>query len=379
MRLFGHIKTLLAAPRGLALVAMATLAAPSIASAQDIVLSGGAAGTRVGNWTIASDSGASTGSVVRHPDGGGGQDHDGARQPRALLRDVVRRRGRPGVPPVDSRPRQTDYWGNDSVFVQFSNSVTSSGSATYRIGTTSAAEVNLEDCDGCGLSGWKWQDNGYGSGVLGPAIYFASSGTQRIRVQTREDGLSIDQILLSPSTYLNSAPTSVVSGSGTATPPLHARHRPPPATSRSRLVRSHARRPMDHARDATAAAGPSIRHPDAGAAKLVTPLASPSNYFEMTFDAVAGKPYRLWILGKADSNYWGNDSVFVQFSNSVTTSGAATFRIGTTSAAEVNLEECSGCGLSGWKWQDNGWGRGILGPTIYFASSGHAARPRPDA
>ncbi|MGH9372552.1 MAG: endonuclease/exonuclease/phosphatase family protein, partial [Vicinamibacterales bacterium] len=116
--------------------------------------------------------------------------------------------------------------------------------------------------------------------------------------------------------------------------------------------------------------GAAIRHPDGGAGKITTALASPSNYFELTFNAVAGTPYRLWLHGKADRNYWGNDSVFVQFAGSVSSSGTSRYRIGTTSAAEVNLEECSGCGLRGWQWQDNGWGRGVLGPVVYFASTG---------
>ena len=57
-----------------------------------------------------------------------------------------------------------------------------------------------------------------------------------------------------------------------------------------------------------------------------------------------GKPYHLWIRGRADGNVYTNDSAFVQFSNSVTSTGAATMRIGTTSAAEYNLENCNGCG-----------------------------------
>ena len=122
--------------------------------------------------------------------------------------------------------------------------------------------------------------------------------------------------------------------------------------------------------DSTAAGGQRIRHPDAGAAKLSAPLASPANYFELTFTAEAGVPYRLWIRGKADRNYWGNDSVFVQFDGSVTKAGSAQFRIGSTDATTFNLEECSGCGLSGWGWEDNGWGQGVLGPQIYFAKTG---------
>jgi regulation of enolase protein 1 (concanavalin A-like superfamily) len=122
--------------------------------------------------------------------------------------------------------------------------------------------------------------------------------------------------------------------------------------------------------DATAAGGLRMNHPDAGAGKVATAAASPANYFELTFNAVAGVPYRLWMRGKADGDYWANDSVFVQFSGSVTANGSATWRIGTASAAEYNLEECSGCRVSGWGWQDNGWGSGVLGPLVYFAKSG---------
>jgi hypothetical protein len=122
--------------------------------------------------------------------------------------------------------------------------------------------------------------------------------------------------------------------------------------------------------DASAAGGLRVRHPDAGAAKQTAALVQPANYFEMTFDAAAGVPYRLWLRGRADRNYWGNDSVFAQFDRSVDANGAAQFRIGTAGAAEINLEDCSGCGLSGWGWQDDGWGPGVMGPLIRFAQTG---------
>jgi hypothetical protein len=122
--------------------------------------------------------------------------------------------------------------------------------------------------------------------------------------------------------------------------------------------------------DATAAGGKRISNPDVGAAKLTTPLAAPRNYFEMTFNATAGVDYRLWMRGRTLNNSWSNDSVFIQFSDSVNSSGAAVYRIGTTSAADWNLEDCSGCGLSNWGWQDNGWGVGVFGPLIRFATSG---------
>jgi hypothetical protein len=122
--------------------------------------------------------------------------------------------------------------------------------------------------------------------------------------------------------------------------------------------------------DSTAAGEARIVMPDSGMAKLNTALANPAHFFEMTFNAQAGVAYRLWIRGKAENDHWGNDSVFVQFSDSVDGSGNPVFRIGTSDGTPINLEDCSGCGLQGWGWQDNGWGVGVLGPLIRFATTG---------
>jgi hypothetical protein len=122
--------------------------------------------------------------------------------------------------------------------------------------------------------------------------------------------------------------------------------------------------------DKTAAGGARLHNPNLAAARINSPVAFPQHYFEMTFEAEAGRPYRLWIRGKADKDYWGSDSVWVQFSASVDASGAPVNRIGTPSAELVNLEDCSGCGISGWGWQDNGYGAGVMGPLIYFQTSG---------
>ena len=122
--------------------------------------------------------------------------------------------------------------------------------------------------------------------------------------------------------------------------------------------------------DTTAAGGRRVYYPNSGAAKLASALASPASYVELTFSAESGRPYRLWIRGKAENNAYANDSAFIQFSGSVDASGAPVFRIGTTGSTAYNLESCSGCGLSGWGWEDNGWGTGVLGPAIFFATTG---------
>jgi hypothetical protein len=716
-------------------------------SPADIVLRPGRSAAPTGAWSVVSDATAAEGVAIRHANAGAPKLSQALAQPANFFELTFDAEA--GIPyRLWLRGKaQNNYWGNDSVFVQFTGSVDGSGAARYRSGTTSALEVNLEDCSGCGLSGWGWQDTGWGVNVLGPEVFFAASGPQRMRVQTREDGFTIDQIVLSPQRYLTSSPgalkndTTIVPQSGTpitvvrrpylqqmtpnrvvvvwatresaapqvrmtgggstrsvtgmsrfvpssrsglgydyyhhevplggltpgttydydatnaGTAVVSASFETPPAAGTGEIsfiafgdsgtgsaeqrqlaavmandtfdVAFHTgdivygrsdgggdatyrtyndwffgiytgwlpRRPIftvegnhdsrpsngngiayldaftlpangwsaaypDHVEryysfdygrahfvaldtefafldpvrraeqlswlesdlaatsqpwkialyhrspyssglehgseldvraaftpifeqygvqlalsghdhdyertwplrssasgsavtyvvtggggaplyavtpnewtayaasrhhyvrggvgecvlsldaiglngaafdtveisrcsqgaapevvlyaaeattrrggwtvetDATAAGGRRIRHPNAGAAKLASPLAQPAHYFELTFDAEAGVPYRLWLRSKADANYWGNDSVFVQFDQSVSSSGAAQFRIGTTSGTPVNLEECSGCGLSGWGWEDNGWGRGVLGPLVYFAASG---------
>jgi hypothetical protein len=62
----------------------------------------------------------------------------------------------------------------------------------------------------CGLRGWGWQDNGWGINTMGPVIYFRTTGTQTLRVQQREDGVSIDQIVLSPQRYMLRSPGALL-------------------------------------------------------------------------------------------------------------------------------------------------------------------------
>lgn len=274
---------------------------------------------------------------------------------------------------------ENNAWTNDSLYVQFSDSVTQAGAPVHRIGSTQALMISLEEDSGAGLSNWGWQDHGYGMGVLGSPMYFATTGVQRIRIQQREDGVSLDQIILSPVSFFSTSPgapkndTTIYaratgSTGGGVTPPPN----PPPTTSADVILR-----PADSTQvagrwrrvaDATAAGGARLWIPDAGVPKLIQALSQPTDYFDLTFEAAAGVPYRLWIRGRAESNLWTNDSAFVQFSNTVSVSGAPIWRIGSTDATVVSVEDGANAGLSGWGWADNGYGS--VGPTITFATSG---------
>ena len=85
--------------------------------------------------------------------------------------------------------------------------------------------------------------------------------------------------------------------------------------------------------DATAASGIRAWNPNAGGAKVITAAAAPANFIELTFNAEAGRPYRLWIRGKAEGDTWENDSAHIQFSGTVDAQGNPVYRIGTTREA----------------------------------------------
>ena len=94
---------------------------------------------------------------------------------------------------------------NDSIWVQFSDASVS-GSSVYPLNTTNALLVNLAtDGTGSSLSGWGSINSAYWLSQP-TTVTFAASGTHTLRVQVREDGIQFDQIVLSPTTYLNAPP-----------------------------------------------------------------------------------------------------------------------------------------------------------------------------
>jgi phosphatidylserine/phosphatidylglycerophosphate/cardiolipin synthase-like enzyme len=340
-------------------------------SGSDIVLYPGKASVRRGTWEILSDSSAAGSARIHQPDAGVAKVLAPLASPSNYFEMSFNAQA--GVPYqlwFRSKADNNSYL-NDSVWVQFTNSVDGTGTPAWRIGTTGGFWIGLEECSGCGVQGWGWHDNGYGVGVRGAPVYFTSTGVQTIRIQQREDGISIDQLLLSPAKYRTSSPGATkndtvilpesggTTGGSTTSIDEIVIHAKAVSTLTGRWAKET---------DTTAADTIKLRNPDAGAAKLTTASAAPASYFEKTFNADAGKPYHIWVRMKADNNAYTNDSVFVQFSGSQTGSGTAAWRIGTTDALSVSLEEGNGAGVQGWGWNDNAYGS--LGTPVYFSRSG---------
>jgi endonuclease/exonuclease/phosphatase family metal-dependent hydrolase len=120
--------------------------------------------------------------------------------------------------------------------------------------------------------------------------------------------------------------------------------------------------------DSTAAGSTALINPNLNQAKIAAPLAVPTSFAEISFSALANTQYHLWLRMKAADNDYNNDSVYVQFSDSLDNLNAINYRIGTASALSVILEEGSGANVSGWGWNDNSYGS--LGNNLSFATTG---------
>lgn len=174
----------------------------------EIVLHAWTAGTIAGNWAVVPDASAAGGARMASKDYGmPAVGKTEAKNPSHYFElSFQAEAGRPYRLWIRGQAENDDP-ANDSVFVQFTNSVDAAGSPVSRIGTKSVIPIRLEYCSraACAPAAWGWRDDSTIKRV-GTLVYFSTSGPQTIRIQIGEDGMSIDQIVLSPSTYLSVAP-----------------------------------------------------------------------------------------------------------------------------------------------------------------------------
>ena len=180
-----------------------------LASASDIVLYAGDATNLRGNWTRVADSSAAGGQMLSSADKGRANTVGPKASPSDSF-DFVFTAPAATTYHVWMRMRaQGNSKYNDSAFAQFSDAVDGYGAALFSIGTTNGLAVNLADsASGGSLGAWGWQDRAYW--LSQPVtLRFGSSGTHTLRIQTREDGVQIDQVVLSAGAYLTAAPGPV--------------------------------------------------------------------------------------------------------------------------------------------------------------------------
>jgi regulation of enolase protein 1 (concanavalin A-like superfamily) len=121
--------------------------------------------------------------------------------------------------------------------------------------------------------------------------------------------------------------------------------------------------------DTTAAGGSKLTTSDSGWSSIDTPLANPANYVDVTFNANAGTPYRVWLRLKARDNTKSNDSVWVQFSDA-RVNGSPAYPLNSAGGLLVNLATDSGASsLVGWGWENSAYWLNQA-TTVTFANSG---------
>jgi regulation of enolase protein 1 (concanavalin A-like superfamily) len=258
---------------------------------------------------------------------------------------------------------------NDAVWVQFSDAV-ANGSRVHALGSTSGLLVNLAtDYDAASLDGWGWQNTAYWL-QQATTVTFAAAGTHTVRIQTREDGVQWDQLVLSPDRYLTAAP-GVLTNDATIVPKpspvdivIYAGD-VPSGTPRGAWTRGS---------DPSSPGSIKLQTADHGVAHLANPLASPADYVEVTFSAPANTLYTIWLRMRALNNNKFNDSVWVQFSDA-TANGSAVHALGSTSGLLVNLAtDYDAASLNGWGWQNTAYWLQQATTVAFSAAGTHTVR-----
>jgi hypothetical protein len=251
------------------------------------------------------------------------------------------------------------------VWLQFTNAMNADGTPLYPIGSADGLLVNLAtNASGRSLHGWGWANDAYWLQQV-TAVRFASDGTHTVRVQVREDGVRIDQIVLSAEQYWE-APPGLVSDDTTI-----LRQSLSDIVVYARDVTEFGES-WELVNDPTAAGGSRLSSVNQGWSATEQPLADPTRYFDVSVQAQANVDYRVWArLSALDDNKY-NDAVWLQFSGA-TAGGTPRYEIGTADGLLVNLATTStATSLNGWGWADGAyWMSSAVQPSILrFATSG---------
>lgn len=185
-----------------------------------------------------------------------------------------------------------------------------------------ALMMNTGDAGGPWGRGWWWQDGSHVRPEPGEVI-FPSTGSRRLRVQRREDGVAVDEIRLTP----EAAPGR--QGSKDRTGPVPVDGEIVIKAADVKEVDLHGgweRRETD---------GALVELPDRGVNQTFAEV-DPASYFEAEFEAVGGVRYHVWVHMESANGRGTSDSLYVQFTDSLNADGEPDYRIGVV-APEVDV------------------------------------------
>jgi hypothetical protein len=157
-----------------------------------------------GNWSMVPDTTAAGGTALKNANRGAAKITAPLASPASYV-DVEFDAGAGLAYHVWIRMRADgNSWANDSIYMRVSGATDAAGAPLYRTGTGTGAAIVLQDSNDAAISGWGWNDAGWAS--LATPVYFERDGRQTLRIQQREDGVIIDQIVISAGRYLTASP-----------------------------------------------------------------------------------------------------------------------------------------------------------------------------
>jgi hypothetical protein len=165
-----------------------------------------------GTWTTASDAASPNGVKLITPDNGWASTSTPLATPADYI-DVTFTADANTTYTVWLRMKaQNDNKYNDSLWVQFSDAF-AGGSQPYPLASTQGLDVNLAtSAAATSLNNWGWQNGAYW--LSQPVtVTFPTTGTHTMRIQIREDGVQLDQIVLSSYRFTVNPPGSVTNDS----------------------------------------------------------------------------------------------------------------------------------------------------------------------
>jgi hypothetical protein len=186
-----------------------------------------------------------------------------------------------------------------------------------------ALEVNLAESNEIGSDSWVWQDDAYWSSDSAE-IYFEHDGEHTIRILRREDGVAIDQILLTSDEHINPNQSDLDKNS------CYIKHDNDILITAHDINQQDIKGHWDKDTDDDACNNSMIADTPDFYNKVEVPTISPKNYFEATFNAKRGIKYHVWLRMNSNKVKYTSDSVYVQFSDSIDTSGLARYQTGRT-------------------------------------------------
>jgi predicted MPP superfamily phosphohydrolase len=187
---------------------------------------------------------------------------------------------------------------------------------------------------------WGWTTTTYFSPESGE-FFFAHDGRHTIRIQSRQEGVSLDTLLLNPypelDDLLSSNQATVIEQF------LRARQIPEKyaglvVIDASMVAESRCRGKWKKRRDRETLSGYRLDDRPARHGWRYQPLPEPLDYFEADCTARSDTKYRIWVRMKALNGSPYADSAYLQFSDAIDTAGRGRYRIGVPASSKLGLE-----------------------------------------